>query len=170
MSAHLTHEELTDNLLGVSSLTVNAHLLSCQACANELDRLKNSIAAFRGAAHAWSQSALAADRTMSVARTVRQRSWTTANWVLAAAAMILFAAGFSFYLRDRGTGNQEIGSQAHSAQVAAPVPAIEASQSQIEKDNELMAQVNNEIAEAVPAPMQPLQVSQSVASNSSASK
>ncbi len=31
MSAHLTHEELTDNLLGVSSLTVNAHLLNCLA-------------------------------------------------------------------------------------------------------------------------------------------
>ena len=28
MSAHLTHEELTDNLLGVSSMTVNAHLLA----------------------------------------------------------------------------------------------------------------------------------------------
>ena len=29
MSAHLTHEELTDTLLGISSLTVNAHLLNC---------------------------------------------------------------------------------------------------------------------------------------------
>ena len=165
MSAHLTHEELTDNLLGVSSLTVNAHLLSCPACANELDQMKNSIAEFRGAAHAWSESALAADHTVPVVRTLPKRSWTTANWVLAVAAMMLFAAGFTFYLRDRQTGNP-----AHTVQIATPVTAIEASQAQIEKDNELLSQVNSEIAEAIPAPMQPLQVYQSVASNASAAK
>jgi anti-sigma factor RsiW len=166
MSAHLTHEELTDNLLGVSSLTVNAHLLSCPACANELDQMKSSIAAFRGAAHAWSESAMAADHTVSFGRRPPKRSWTTANWMLAAAAMILFAAGLSFYLRD--TGNRAIGKQAHTIQIATPVTAIEASQAQIEKDNELLSQVNNEIAEAVPAPMQPLQLSQSVASSTAA--
>jgi hypothetical protein len=164
MSAHLTHEELTDNLLGVSSLTVNAHLLNCPACANELDNLKSSIAGFRGAAHAWSDSALAADRTASIVRVLPKKSWA-ANWVLAAAAVILFATGFISYLRDR-----QIGNQAHSIQVAAPATAIDGSQSQIEKDNELMSQVNSEIAEAVPAPMQPLQLSQSVASNASATK
>ncbi len=163
MSAHLTHEELTDNLLGVSSLTVNAHLLSCPACAGELDKLKNSIAAFRGAAHAWSESALLADRTVSVVPVLPRRSWLTANWVLAAVAMILFAFGLTFYLRDHQTR-----SQTNLAQVAAPV--IADPQSQIEKDNELMAQVNSEIGEAVPAPMQPLQISQSVTSTTSATK
>jgi len=46
MSAHLTHEELTDHLLGISSLTVNAHLLNCQTCANELVQMKNAISGF----------------------------------------------------------------------------------------------------------------------------
>ena len=55
MSAHLTHEELTDNLLGVSSITVNAHLLNCPACTRELDGMKTSITAFRDAAHAWNE-------------------------------------------------------------------------------------------------------------------
>ena len=84
------------------------------------------------------------------------------NWVLAAAVVILFAAGFISYVR-----NHQVGNQVRSAQVATP---IEGSATQIEKDNELMSQVNSEIAEAVPAPMQPLQISQSAASNASAAK
>ena len=164
MSAHLTHEELADNLLGVSSLTVNAHLLNCPACANELEQLKNSIAGFRGAARAWSESALAGDHTVSVVRALPNRSWA-ANWVLSAAAVILFAAGFISYLH-----NHQLGNQAQSAKVEIPAASIEASAAQIERDNELMSQVNSEIAEAVPAPMQPLQLSQSAQSNASSAK
>jgi anti-sigma factor RsiW len=164
MSAHLTHEELTDHLLGDSSLTVNAHLLNCPACANERDRLKNSIAEFRGAAHAWSESARAAGHPVSVVGAFPKRSWA-ANWVLAAAAVILFAAGFISYLH-----HHQLGNQAQSAQVGVPAASIEASAAQIEKDNELMSQVNSEIAEAVPAPMQPLQLSQSAQSNASSAK
>ena len=66
MSAHLTHAELTDNLLGVSSMTVNAHLLSCPACTRELDGMKTSITAFRDAAHAWNEDALATSRSASI--------------------------------------------------------------------------------------------------------
>ena len=58
LTSHLTKEELTDNLMGVSSLTVNAHLLECPACADELDRVKSSLAGFRDAAHSWSEHAL----------------------------------------------------------------------------------------------------------------
>jgi len=165
MSAHLTHEELTDNLLGVSSLTVNAHLLNCPACANELDKLKSSIAGFRGAAHVWSENAVA-DHTVSIARALPKKAWA-ANWALVAAAVTLFVAGFFSYRRDHQTGNREM---ARSIQVTAPATGIELSQSQIEKDNELMSQVNSEIAEAVPAPMQPLQLSQSAVSSTSTAK
>ncbi len=163
MSAHLTNEELTDNLLGVSSLTVSAHLISCPACTNELDQLKYSIAEFCGAAHAWSASALVADRTMSVARTLPKRSWAP-NRVLAAAAMILFAAGVAFYVCD-----YQVRNQTNSAQVAAvPVTTIDSPESQIEQ--ELLSQVNSELAEAVPAPMQPLRLLESAASSTSTTK
>ena len=166
MSAHLTHEELTDNLLGVSSMTVNAHLLSCTACAKELAEMKNSITAFRDAAHAWNEDALAASRTVLIRADHTKKSWS-AHWVLATAAVLLFASGFVFYQRNHnGSGS---GSVAQS-DMAMPTIAVEGSASQIEQDNELMSQVNSEIAEAVPAPMQPLQLSQSVASNSSAAK
>lgn len=103
MSAHLTHEELTDNLLGVSSLTVNAHLLNCSTCANELEQMRGAIKGFRGAAHAWTENALTAERPMPGARALPKRSssagWA-AGWTVAAAALILFASGFGFYLRD----------------------------------------------------------------------
>jgi anti-sigma factor RsiW len=161
MSAHLTHEELTDTLSGISSLTVNAHLLNCPECASEMDQLKNSIAGFRQAAHAWSESAPTVGRVSSVVP--RKRSWA-ATWALVA-TMILFAAGVIFYLRD-----YEARKQAESAQVAMPAAPLEGSAAQIAKDNELMSQVYSEISEGVPAPMQPLQISQSAASNDSAAK
>jgi anti-sigma factor RsiW len=161
MSAHLTHEELTDTLLGVSSLTVNAHLLNCPACANEVEQLKTSIAGFRQAAHAWSESAPAAGRVSPVVPP--NRSWA-ATWVLVA-AMILFAAVSIFYLRD-----YEAQRQAESAKVATPAAPLEGSAAQIAKDNELMSQVYSEISEGVPAPMQPLQISQPATSNTSVAK
>lgn len=160
MSAHLTHEELTDKLLGSSSLTVNAHLLSCPGCASELDQMKSSIAAFRGAAHAWSEGALASDRTVPQVRTLPKWSWGAAL-----AAAILFAAGFMFYLRDHQTAKQ-----GRSAQVAASVTTTAASPAQIEKDNELLSRVNSELAEAVPAPLQPLRLLESTASSTFTTK
>jgi len=166
MSAHLTHEELTDNLLGVASMTVNAHLLSCTACAKELEEMKNSITAFRDAAHAWNEDALAASRTVVIRSDHTRKSWSS-NWVLATAAVLLFACGFVFYQWNHNASGS--GSMAQS-DMAMPAIAVKGTASQIEQDNELMSQVNSEIAEAVPAPMQPLQLSQSVASSSSAAK
>jgi predicted anti-sigma-YlaC factor YlaD len=167
MSAHLTHEELTDNLLGVSSLTVNAHLLNCSTCANELEQMKGAIAGFRSAASAWSESALTAERPMPGARALPKRSssagWA-AGWTLASAALILFAVSFAFYVRDN-----QAPKQASSVQVAPPV-TTETAQSQIEKDNELLSQVNSELAEAVPAPMQPLRLLDATASSTSETK
>ena len=163
MSTHLTHEELTDNLLGVSSFTVNAHLVNCSACTEELELMKQSITGFRGAAHGWSESVIAAERTTSLAAAIPRRSlavsnWASANWVLTAAAVLVFTLGF-LYLRNRQPRYQD-----HSAQIVTPATTVTTTQSQIEKDNELLSQVNREIAEAVPAPMQPLQLSQSSAS------
>jgi anti-sigma factor RsiW len=165
MSAHLTNEELTDNLLGVTSVTVNAHLLSCPACANELDRLKSSIAGFRSAAHAWSEGALAEDRAVQVVRTLPKRSWSPANWVLATVALILLAAGFAFYVRD-----YQARTQISVAPVVTTKATFETPESQIAADNELLSQVNSELAEAVPAPMQPLRLLEPAASSTSATE
>ena len=159
MSAHLTHEELTDNLLGVSSFTVNAHLLNCPACANELSHMKSTIAGFRGAANAWSENALAkAPKEQAFSR----RSSPTLRWVLA--AMIALVASLTFYIRGRGEN------QANTASTASPVITVESPQLQIEKDNQLLSEVDTELTEAVPAPMQPLRLAESTAASASVTK
>ena len=149
-------------------MTVNAHLLSCPACTRELDGMKTSITAFRDAAHAWNEDALATSRSASTRHTLAKKSWAV-NWVLAAAAVLLFAAGFVFYQRSQSGTSSGPGNMAQSSKINVPATGME-NASQIAQDNELMSQVNSEIAEAVPAPMQPLQLSQSVTSNSSAAK
>lgn len=162
MSAHLTQEELTDNLLGASSLTVNAHLLNCPACAGELRRLKASIADFRGAAQSWSETAALVEErgTQQVLRSPA-RSRFASRWILVA-ALVLCIVGTTAYLRQ-----QQILSQSHSTQ---PTTAPAVSQSQLDQDNLLMSQVSGELAEEVPAAMRPLLISESVASRSATTK
>ena len=154
MTAHLTHEELTEQLLGTSSLTVNAHLLSCPACTNELDRLKSSISSFRGAAQAWSEDHRVVEKKWSRAQSVAR--WPGAGWVMVAAALILFVAGSAVYRRQ-----ERIAGQAQVARVKAPVATSRVSQSQLDQDNQLLSEVNLELGESVPSPMQPLLVSES---------
>jgi hypothetical protein len=164
MNAHLTHEELTDKLLGASSLTVNAHLLECPGCANELERLKGSLSSFRDAAHAWSESSLATvERNWE--RTERPTSWPAANWILVAAALLLLVAGSTAYLHV-----QRMAGVATSAQVSTPVVNPGLTQAQLDQDNQLLSQVSGELAESVPAPMQPLLVSDSTTSGAITSK
>ena len=82
-----------------------------------------------------------------------------------AAAVLLFAVGFVFYQRDNRDARNQVN--------IGPVSKIKSQltrQSQIEQDNELMSQVNSEIAEAVPAPMQPLRLSESTVSSTSTAK
>jgi hypothetical protein len=163
MTAHLTNEELTDNLLGVSSLTVNTHLLECTSCAQELQQLKGSMADFRGAALSWSEDAAVVER--GTPRRVPMKSRPAAGWILVAAAMVLFIAGATAYLHQN-----QIGDQTPSAQVSTPSGNPGVSQSQLDQDNQLLSQVSSELSEAVPAPMQPLLVSESSGANAVTSK
>ena len=164
MNAHLTHEEMTDKLLGSSSLTVNAHLLECPACAHELERLKGSISSFREGAHAWGEDNLVAVER-NWAHTERPTRWPAANWILVAAALLLFVAGSSVYLHV-----QRMAGISTSAKVTTPVVNPGLSKSQLDQDNELLSQVSGELAESVPAPMQPLLVSDSTTSGAVTSK
>jgi predicted anti-sigma-YlaC factor YlaD len=169
LTAHLTKEELTDNLLGVSSLTVNAHLLSCPACTDELERVKNSIAGFRSAARAWSEDALVKSESRAsqvgvFGERASSARWP-ARWILASAVLILLVAGSLAYLHQERTT-----SQARSVEVSTPMVNAGLSQAQLDQDNQLLSQVSGELSEAVPAPMQPLLVSESSGSNSVTNK
>jgi anti-sigma factor RsiW len=165
MSAHLTPEELTEQLMGSSSLTVNAHLLGCPACASELDGLKNSISNFRDSAHAWSKDNLATVGSASLRLQTQPTRRTSARWILVAAAMILLVAGSAAYLRQG-----RIPDQAHLVQIPTPVANAQVSQSQLDQDNQLLSEVSGELAESVPAPMEPLLVPESVTSGAVTNK
>lgn len=158
MSAHLTNEEMTDRLLGVPSMTVDAHLIECQACLAEFNVMRAAIGNFRHAGHSWSENAVAVSRNLAAVAS-RRTTWT-AEWIVAAAFLLLMIVPV-LYLRER---------KSPSATSSEKSPVAVSEQAQIEQDNELLTAVNSEITEGVPAPMQPLEVSFSNSSASSANQ
>ncbi len=161
MSAHITQEEMTELLTGTRTNTLDRHLQACVECRDELERVKGSLALFRTASHAWSES-VASDlsevqQVISLPRARTYASW----WKLAAVAAVLLIVFMAAYRVERTSVNN------NTVQVTTPSGEIvESAQDQIAQDNELLAQVNSEISESVPTPMQPLQIS-AVSSNSS---
>lgn len=159
MSAHLTHEELTNRLLSEPSMTVDAHLLDCEACRTEFDQLKSSVGIFREAAHAWSENAAVLSQRV-VAIAPRRKAVRTAEWAVAAALLLVMVILPMVYWQDRG----------HKVLTGSTSSTPETFQAQVDKDNELLSAVNSEIAESVPAPMQPLRVSLSYGLTDSANQ
>jgi predicted anti-sigma-YlaC factor YlaD len=158
MSAHLTTEEMTDRLLGVPSMTVDAHLLECQACLAEFNVMRASIDNFRGAAQSWSEDAMAVNRNL-IAIAPRRKTWT-AEWIVATAFLLLIILPVLYWSERKSP----------TASNSEKSPVAVSTQEQIEQDNELLTAVNSEITEGVPAPMQPLQVSLFNSSASSANQ
>ena len=148
MNEHLTHQEFTDYLLGTRSVTVTAHLASCSACSKELYQFGESLGTFRTAMHNWSET-----------QPVRQelalpRSF---DWLLVGAmALVLLTFSLVFW-SDRTDTNQANQSSITQTNLIAE----NNSAAQIEKDNELLSNINQEVSEGLPEPMQPLQVSNS---------
>jgi predicted anti-sigma-YlaC factor YlaD len=154
MHAHLTNEELTDRLLGDPSMTIEAHLLECADCRKELSHLKESIGLFRGAAQEWSENAAMVRRLSQ-----REVKWTMPRWAIAVVAMLLLVVLPGLYLRKYRPGRAKV----------SPVTTV-TTQTQIDEDNQLLSEVNSEISEGVPAPMQPLQLSYSTNSSAAQTK
>lgn len=165
MSAHITQEEMTDLLMGARTSTLECHLQACAGCREELERVKSSLALFRTASHAWSESAssefAASQQVIMVPRAGTYISW----WKMAAVAAIMLAVFATAYRIKRTSTDINTG------KVTTPSAVTTASsQDQIAEDNELLAQVNSEISEAVPMPMQPLQISAASTGSSSQNK
>ena len=165
LTSHLSKEELTDNLLGVSSLTVNVHLLDCPACAHELEQVKRTIGSFRDVAHSWSEHVLVTVENKAARTRVHRERPRPTRWILAAAAMMLFIAGSVVYVHREPTV-----SQTHAAVVSTSTTNVGLSEAQLDQDNQLLSQVSVELSEAVPAPMQPLLVAESSSSNATTNK
>ena len=155
MSEHLTHQELTDHLLGTRSATVEAHLAECSNCSKELYQFKESLEAFRGAVHSWSETV----RVEQPKELPVPRSW---DWLLVGAMAIVLVVFSVVYLRDRADTKIVV-------KQPAPAAVAENSETQIQQDNDLLSDINQELSEGLPSPMQPLQISTSnqTATNSS---
>ena len=122
MSAHLTNEEMTDRLLGVPSMTVDAHLIECHECLAELDVMRASTGNFRDAAHSWSENAVAVSRNLAAVAS-RGRTWRS-EWIVAAAFLLLMIVPV-LYLRER---------KSPSATSSQESPVAVSEQAQIEQD------------------------------------
>ena len=160
MNTHLTSEELTDLLLGVHTYSMDSHLRVCSDCRRELEQMQESIQSFRSASHAWSEKARASESRKLQLHSVRKPG-IVRPWMFAVAAVALLVLVFGIYRM-----KQPQSEQAHSVTVTPASVAADLSQEQLAQDNELLSQINAEIAEDVPAPMQPLQVTASDAGSS----
>lgn len=147
MNDHLTHQEFTDYLLGARSATVEAHLADCSTCSKELYQFKESTESFRSAVHTWSEAPHA---VRPEAREV-PRSF---DWLLVGAMVLVLATFATVYFGDRPNTKESDSKQTVPLNLVADNSA-----DQIQKDNELLSNINQELSEELPAPMQPLQVS-----------
>jgi len=161
MTAHITHQEMTELLMGTRTSTLDCHLQACAECRKELERVKASLALFRTASHVWSESAASEapqmQRAMALPRTRAYASW----WTFAAVAAVLLIVFAAVYRIERNP------TPSNTAQVTPATSIVRSAQDQIAQDNELLAQVNSEISESVPTPMQPLQISAASSDSSS---
>jgi anti-sigma factor RsiW len=140
MSAHLKPERMNDVLLGIAESETSAHLRECAQCRAEIEAMRRTLSSFRGAAIGWSEGT-----AVKVALPSQRRApsiWSRSAWVLATAT-ILLAVAISFSVR-RGRSND--------------TTARTDAQSQIARDNQLLADIQTEIGETTPGPLQPLQV------------
>ena len=159
MNEHLTHQELTDHLLGTRSATVEAHLASCSACSKELYQFRESLGTFRAAVHNWSEAGRPVQRQVFPV----PRSF---DWLLVG-AMALVLLTFSLVFWIDGTDNS---AQNPLTPTPQQVIADNTSLAQIQQDNELLSNINQELSEGLPAPMQPLQVADSGATGKSSNQ
>ncbi|MGH9493967.1 MAG: hypothetical protein ACRD3B_03135 [Candidatus Sulfotelmatobacter sp.] len=166
MTAHITYEEMTELLIGARTNTLDCHLQACAECREEFARMKGSLDSFRTASHAWSESLTSeAAETPQVVPLSRRHSYPS-WWKLAAVAAVLLIVFTAAYRIKRTSANENTAKATPSAAVVTP-SQDQIAQAQIKQDNELLAQVNSEISESVPTPMQPLQISAASSESSS---
>jgi hypothetical protein len=102
---------------------------------------------FRGAVHTWSE----------VPHTIRPEVREVPRsfyWLLVGAMVLVLATFATVYFGDRSNTKDADSKQPISVNLVADNSAA-----QIQKDNELLSNINQELSEELPAPMQPLQVS-----------
>jgi len=132
MTEHLPAGRIAECVGGAPTPEAQRHLGECAQCRAGVARLESALGQFREAVRGWSdgQSEAALERARAAARRPG-RAWF--RWpVLAAAALALIAAPVYKTLRDRQRAAQALA------------------------DAQLLEQVDREVSESVPSPMEPL--------------
>ena len=130
MNRHLSLQQIDAWIIGERAAEVEGHLRSCRACADEVERVAGPLAMFGGAVRSWGQEQMGPARPWGP---VENRNVVRA-WVwrvgLAVATLLLL--------------------------IAAPVYRHRQATREAAQDEILLRQVEREISQSVPAPMEPL--------------
>lgn len=152
---HLTEEQLTDHLSGVSLPAINDHLAACEPCRQEIASMRASFQVFHHASMEWSER-----RQNAVGLTPRLRRaapyWRPAAvWAVACVAVIAAILLFGLLRRPVKT------SPFTSGTVAVPA-AGDSNTAELSQDNQLLAAIDKELDSADLSPQKMYGISESV--------
>ncbi len=135
MKQHLSPQQINQWVVGERCTEAQQHMLDCPECRAEAVRLEGALGDFRGAVRRWSNGELCAPPQIDWEKS-RPGSWLGwRNLAMLAAAVILCLAAVLFATRF---------TPSHPATDTAAT------------DVALLKQINAEVSETVPGPMQPL--------------
>jgi hypothetical protein len=133
ISTHLTNEELDDVLIGLGSLKSEAHLARCLECRSRVESFRADILLFNSASMAWSESR--ARRPASAHHPLFRIRLAFLSW--SAVAALLVITGLVLW-------RQTTVAPSNRSNITESQPVD--SEAQIEKDNELLQEINAAIS------------------------
>lgn len=131
MSRHLSSQRISMWAIGERTPDEERHVQECPLCAAEVASLETALSRFRGSVRQWSERQGSAGTLQAAQPRFR---WTPARWALAAAALLLVATVPVY----RSTRHPQAGPKLAEADVL------------------LLEQVDAQVSQAVPRPMEPL--------------
>ncbi len=136
MSQHLSSEQIDAWVIGERMPEVSRHLETCAACAGEVGRITGALNLFESAVRSWAQEQPASLRVLRENTTPYFNSWRVG---LACALLMLLLISSPFFI-DRHTSRETAATASRTAM----------------QDEMLLRQVQLEISQSVPTPMEPL--------------
>lgn len=125
---HLTEEQFSDYIVGLSTEAMDLHVEQCSACRAEVLRVQDAVSMFAEAGREWSTVRPAAMPAAEAARSIRRRSmWITLRPVagFAAAAVAIFTVTINAHRGPAATDHVAIATP-HEVPITASVqgPAV----------------------------------------------
>jgi len=153
--AHLTDEQLTDYLAGVSLPAIDDHLAACEACRQEAASMRASFQVFDHASMEWSERRQNAAGSTPPLRRGAPYWRPAAVWAVACVAVIAVILLFGLLRRPPKT------SPFTGGNVAVPA-AGDSNTAELSQDNQLLAAIDKELDSADLSPQKMYGISESV--------